>query len=126
MQTFSSDFPLNSMQNLPVIASKSEEKFDISPSKVVAGVKICNTLYILEKISYYKSDPLATYDLYIPANSYRIACTKIQNFEKEESCASTVSVNHFFGYNMNLIGYDMILFGYYLIFIVLIFQIHNL
>ena len=28
MQTFTGDFPLNSMQNLPVIASKSEEAFD--------------------------------------------------------------------------------------------------
>ena len=27
MQTFTSDFPLNSVQNLPVIASESEEKF---------------------------------------------------------------------------------------------------
>ena len=44
----SSDFPLNSVQNFPVIASESEEKFDFSPSNVVAGVKICNTLYILE------------------------------------------------------------------------------
>ena len=38
MQTFSSDFPLNSVQNLPVIASESEEKFDFSPSNVSAGV----------------------------------------------------------------------------------------
>ena len=28
MQTFNGDFPLNSVQNLPVIASESEEKFD--------------------------------------------------------------------------------------------------
>ena len=40
MQTFSSDSPLNSVQNLPVIASESEEEFDFSPSNVVAGVKI--------------------------------------------------------------------------------------
>ena len=38
MQTFTGDFPLNSMQNLPVIASKSEEEFDFSLSNVVAGV----------------------------------------------------------------------------------------
>ena len=31
MQTFTSDFPLNSVQNLPVIASKSEEKFVFFP-----------------------------------------------------------------------------------------------
>ena len=48
MQTFIGDFPLNSMQNLSVIASKSEEKFDFSLSNVADGVKICNTLDILE------------------------------------------------------------------------------
>ena len=41
MQTFTDDFPLNSVQNLPVIASESEEKFDFSPSNVAASVKIC-------------------------------------------------------------------------------------
>ena len=48
MQTLSSDFPLNYVQNLPVITSKSEEKFYFSPSIVAAGVKICDTLDILE------------------------------------------------------------------------------
>ena len=38
----SSDSPLNSVQNLPVIASKSEEEFDFSPSNVVSGVQISN------------------------------------------------------------------------------------
>ena len=52
MQTFIDDFPLNSVQNLPVIASKSEKKFDFSPSNVYAGMKICNTFDILEEISY--------------------------------------------------------------------------
>ena len=47
-----SDFPFNSVQNLPVIASESEEKFDFSTSNVASGVKICNTLDILEEISY--------------------------------------------------------------------------
>ena len=51
MQTSTGDFPLNSVQNLPVIASKSEEKFDFSPYNVAAGVKICNNLDILEEIS---------------------------------------------------------------------------
>ena len=51
MQTFTSDFPLNYVQNLPVIAPESEEKFDFSPSNVVAGVQICDTLDILEDIS---------------------------------------------------------------------------
>ena len=49
MQTFTDDFPLNSVQNLPVITSESEEKFDFSPSTVAAGVKICNKLDILKK-----------------------------------------------------------------------------
>ena len=54
-KTFTGDFPLNYVQNLPVIASKSEEKFDFSPSNVAAGVKICDTLDILEEISDYLS-----------------------------------------------------------------------
>ena len=53
MQTVIGDFTLNSVQNLPVIASESEEKFDFYPSNVSAGVKICNTLDILEEISDY-------------------------------------------------------------------------
>ena len=114
-----SDFPLNSVQILLVIASESEEKFDFSPSNVAAGVKICDTLDILEEISDYQSDPFAPHDLVFPANSCRIACTKIQNFEEEESCASTVSVNHLFESDINLIGSDMIFLG-------LIYQIHNL
>ena len=48
MQTFSSDFPLNSMQKFPMIASESEEEFDFSPSNVSFGVHISNTLDILE------------------------------------------------------------------------------
>ena len=62
-----SDFPLNSVQNIRVIASESEEKLDFSPSNLVAGVKICNTLDILEEISDYQSDPFASRDLYLPA-----------------------------------------------------------
>ena len=49
MQTFTGDFPLNYVQNLPVIASKSEEKFDFSPSNVAVGVEICNTLDVWKK-----------------------------------------------------------------------------
>ena len=110
MQTFTDDFPLNSMQNLPVIASESEEKFDFSSANVAAGVKICKKLDILEEISDYKSDTFAPHDLDLPTNSCRIACTKIQNFEEKENCASTVSVDHTFGSDMNLIGSNMILF----------------
>ena len=126
MQTFTGDFPLNSVQNLLVIASESEEKFDFYPSSVATGVKICNNLNILEEIPDYQSDPFAPHDLDLPANSCKIACTKIQNFEEKDNYASTVSVDHLFGYDMKLIGSYMILFGYYLIFLGLIFQIHNL
>ena len=51
MQTFTSDFPLNYVENLPVIAFESEEKFDFYPSNVAAGVKICNNLDIFGKKS---------------------------------------------------------------------------
>ena len=121
MQTFTSDFPLNYVQNFPVIASESEEKFDFYPSNGASGVKICDTLDILEEISYYQSDPFAPHDLYFSANSCKIACTKIQNFEEEESCASIVSVNHLSESNIKLIGYDMILFRSDLILLGLIY-----
>ena len=81
MQTFSSDSPLNYVQNLPAIASESEEEFDFSISNYVFGVCISNTLDFLEEISYFRSDPFSLLDLDIPANSYRIACTNIRNFE---------------------------------------------
>ena len=77
MQTFTGDFPLNSVQNLRVIASKSEEEFDFSLSNVAAGVKICKTLDILEEISDYHIGPFAPHYLDLPANSSMIACTKI-------------------------------------------------
>ena len=67
---------------------------------------------ILEKISDCRSDPFALLDLDLPANSYRIACTNIQNFEEGENCASTILVDHTFGSVMNLFGSDMILFAY--------------
>ena len=121
MQIFTSDFPLNSVQNLSVIAYESEEKFDFSPSTVAAGVKICNKLDVSEKISDYKSDQFSPHDIDLPANSCRIACIKIQNFEEKDNCASTVSVDHNFGSDTNLIGSDMILFGYDLILIASIF-----
>ena len=114
------------MQNLPVIASESEEKFDFSLPNVAAGVKICNTLDILEEISDYQSEPFSPHDLDLPSNSCRIACTKIQNFEEEENCASTVSVDHNFGYDMKLIVSDIILFVFDLILFGSIFQVHEL
>ena len=94
MRTFSSDSPLNYVQNLLVIASESEEEFDLSPSNVAAGVQISNTLYIFEVISDCRSDPFSLLDLYLLENSYRIACTNTQNFEEGENFASTMSVAH--------------------------------
>ena len=79
----------------------------------------------MEEISDYQSEPFTPHDLDLPANSCRIACTKIQNFEEEEHCASTVSVDHNFGSDMNLIGSDMILFGSDLIFLGSKFQVHK-
>ena len=99
MQKFSSDSPIiNYVHSLPVIASESEKEFDFSPSNVVAGVQISNTLDILEIISYCRSDPFTLIDVEIPTNSYMIACTNTQNFEEGENCASTISVEHTLGF----------------------------
>ena len=111
MQTLSSVPPLNYVQNLPVIASESEEEFNLSPSNVSVVVQISNAFDILEIISYCRSDPLTLIYLQIPTNSYRIACTNTQNFEEGENCASIISVEHTLRSNMNLFGSDMILFG---------------
>ena len=115
MLTFFSDSPLHFVQKFPVIASETEEEFDFSPSNVAFGVQISNALDILEKISYYRIDPFTLINLEIPVNSYRIACTKNQNFEGGENCASTTSMENSFGTDMNLFGSDlfsdMIIFG---------------
>ena len=63
MQTFFCDSPLNSVQKFPVIASKNEQESDFSPFNVVVGVKISNTLDILEKILDFRSDPFTLIDL---------------------------------------------------------------
>ena len=83
MQTFTSDFPLNSVQNLTVIASKSEEKFDFSPYNVVAGVQICNTLDILEKISDCRSDPFSLFDLDLQKIPTRLHAPKFRILKKK-------------------------------------------
>ena len=62
---------------------------------------------ILEIISYYRSDPFTLINIYLPVNSYKIACTKNQNFEEGENCASNISVEHSFGSNMKIFGYDL-------------------
>ena len=51
-----------------------------------------------------------------------------QNLEfwRRRKLASIVSVNHLFESDIKLIGFDMILFRYDMIFLILIFQIHNL
>ena len=46
MQTFTGDFSLNYVQNLLLIASKSEEKFDFSPSNVPRSM--CNINMVSE------------------------------------------------------------------------------
>ena len=40
-----------------------------------------------------------------------IACTNFQNLEEGDNCASTISVDHALGSDMNLFRSDMILFG---------------
>ena len=73
-------------------------------------------MYILEIISYCRSDPFTLIDLDIPVNSYMIACTiNTRNFEEGENCASAISMEQTLGYDMNLFGCDMILIGYDLI-----------
>ena len=114
------------MQIFPIIASESEEEFDFSPSNVAASVHISNNLDILEIISNYMSNPFTLIVLELPTNSYMIACTNTQNFEEGESCASTISVKHSLGSDMNLFGSDMILFRYDMILFGSIFKFQEL
>ena len=83
MQTFSSDSPLNYVKLFPMIASESEEEFDFSPSNVVAGVNISNTLDFLDIISDFRSDPFTLIDLELSTNSYMIACMNTQKFKEK-------------------------------------------
>ena len=53
---------------------------------------------------------LSHINLELPVISYRIACTKNQNFEEGENCDSTILVEHTLGYDMKIFGYNMILF----------------
>ena len=116
MQKFSSDSSIiNFVHSLSVISPGKGEEFDFSVSNDVGGVKISNYLDILEIISDCRSDPFTLIDLELPTNSYMIACTDTQGFEEGENCASTISVEHTLGSDMEFIGYDMILFGYYMI-----------
>ena len=62
------------------------------------------------------NNPFTLIDLELPANSYMIASTNIQNFEEGENCASTISVEQTLVSDMKLFGYYMILFGYNMIF----------
>ena len=116
MQKFSSDSSnINYVHSLPVIARGKGEEFDFFISNDVAGVQISISLDFLEIISDFRSDPNTLIDLELPTNSYMIACTNSQNFDEGENYASTISVEHTLGSDMNLFGYDMILFGYDLI-----------
>ena len=116
MQKFSSNSSiLNFVHSLPVIVLEYEEEYDFSISNDVPSVHISNTMYILEIISYCRSDPFTLIDIDLIANSYRIACTNTQNVKEGENYASTISVDNTFGSDMNLFGYDMILFGYNMI-----------
>ena len=67
----------------------------------------------LKIILDYKSEPFTLINLELLVNFYRFACTKNQNFEEGENCASIISVEHNFGFDMNLFGsdlfYDMII-----------------
>ena len=81
---------------------------------------------ILEIISYCRSDPFTLIDLELLVNSYMIACTNFQNFEEGENCASTISVEHTLGYDMNLFGSNMILIGSYLVLFGLGFKFQEL
>ena len=109
-KNFSSD-SLNFVHILPMTVSEKVEEFDFSISNNVAGVKISNTMDIMEIISYYRSDTFTLINLELPANSYRIACTKNQNFEEGENCAPTILVEQSLASDVNLFGSDMILFG---------------
>ena len=74
MQKFSSDSSIiNFVHSLLVIAPGKGEEFDFSVSNDVAGVKISNSLDILEIISYCRSDPFTLIDIELPTNSYMIA-----------------------------------------------------
>ena len=72
------------------------EEFDFSIHNDVSGVHTSNTIDILETISD-NIYPLTLINLELPVNSYRITCTKNQNFEEGANCASTVSVEKSFG-----------------------------
>ena len=77
LQKFCNDY-LNFVHSLPVIVSEKEEEFDFSISNDVAGVHIINTMDILERISYYRSDSFILINLELPVNSYKIACTNFK------------------------------------------------
>ena len=76
----------------------------------------------MEIILYFRSDPFTLIDIELPTNCYMIACTDTQGFEEGENYASTISVEHTLGYDMEFIGYDMILFGFDMILIVFLVQ----
>ena len=88
-------------------------------------MKKSDSLYVLEEISYFSSDPFTLFDLDLPINSYMIECTNTHNFEGE-NCVATITVEHTLGYDMKLFGYDMILFISYMILFFSIFKFQEL
>ena len=54
------------MHNLSTIVSKNEEEFDLSLSNVATGVHKNEYWHILERISYFRSDPFTLVDLDLP------------------------------------------------------------
>ena len=55
-----------------------------------------------------------------------IACIDTQGFEEGENCASTISIEHTLGSDMDFIGSDMFLFGSDMILLGSIFQFQGL
>ena len=112
MQKFSNDSSIiNFVHSLLVIAPRKGEEFDFSVSSDVYGMHINKYLDILEIISDCRSDPFTLIDLELSTNSYMIACTDTQGFEEGENYASTISVEHTLGYDIEFIGSDLILLG---------------
>ena len=106
--------------------------FAAEDSMLVFSYEIVDIIFwkyldIFERISYLRSDPFTLFYLELPIKYHMIACTNIQNFvENGENCASTISVEHTLGSDMNLFGSDMILFGSDLILLSSRFQFHHL
>ena len=72
------------MHSLPVIVSQREEEFDFSISNDVVGVKISNTMDIMEIILDYRSDPFTLINLELLVNSTRLHAPKIRILKEKK------------------------------------------